>query len=164
MMNTETEAETEAEARTTWWHGSRRWVAPVAVVVAIVLVVGYLVLGRQASADTTMPQSSEMESSLGIRFSRVAVVGDGGLVTLSYVVLDQEKAYRFQTDVQHPPSLHSEARTGGTRRVSLMRQGHILRAGQTYYLVYENTAEALRSGETMSLTYGGTTLRHVPVL
>ena len=155
---------TEAEARRTWWQGSRRWAAPVAVVVALLLVVSYLLLSRVASADTTMPASSEMESSLGIRFSRVAVVGDGGLVTLSYVVLDQEKAFRFQTDVEHPPSLHSEARTGGTHRVSLMRQGHNLRAGQTYYLVFQNTAGAIRSGELADIEYGSMHLRHVPVL
>jgi hypothetical protein len=134
------------------------------VAAALILLAGYLVLGRRAAADTTMPQSSEMESSLGVRFSRVAVVGDGGLVTLSYVVLDQEKAFRFQTDVEHPPSLHSEARTGGTRRVSLMRQGHNLRAGQTYYLVFQNTAGAIRSGELADIEYGSMHLRHVPVL
>jgi len=158
MMNT------EAAVRTTWWRGSRRWAVPVAVVTVLILVLGYLLLSREASADPTMPQSSQMESSLGIRFSRLAVVGDGGLVTLSYVVLDQEKAYRFQTDVEHPPSLHSEARTGGTHRVSLMRQGHNLRAGQTYYLVFQNTAGALRSGELADIEYGSMHLRHVPVL
>lgn len=158
MMNT------EAEVRTTWWQGSRRWAVPVAVVTALILVLGYLLMSREASADTTMPQSSEMESSLGVRFSRLAVVGDGGLVTLSYVVLDQEKAYRFQTDVAHPPSLHSEARQGGTQRVSLMRQGHNLRAGQTYYLVFQNTSGALRSGELADIEYGSMHLRHVPVL
>jgi hypothetical protein len=159
-MNTDTDTET----RTPWRQRSRRWLVPVAVVVTIVLLAAYLLLTREASAGTAMPQSSQMESSLGIRFSRVAVVGDGGLVTLSYVVLDQEKAFRFQTDVEHPPSLHSEARTGGTHRVSLMRQGHNLRAGQTYYLVFQNTAGAIRSGELADIEYGSMHLRHVPVL
>jgi hypothetical protein len=160
MMNT------EVEVRTTRWPGSRRWTAPVALVLAaaLVLMAGYLLVGLKAAAGTTMPQSSEMESALGIRFSRVAVVGDGGLVTLSYVVLDQEKAFRFQTDVEHPPSLHSEERTGGTHRVSLMRQGHNLRAGQTYYLVFQNTAGAIRAGELADIEYGSMHLRHVPVL
>ena len=40
-----------------------------------------------------------MEDALGIRISRVAVVGDGGLITMSYVVLDAEKAAKFQLDV-----------------------------------------------------------------
>ena len=111
-----------------------------------------------------MPRSADFENLTGVRISRVAVVGDGGLVTVFYVVLDPEKATRFQADRDHPPRLSSEARDGGTQRASIMRAGHAMRAGQTYYLVYENTADALRPGETMSLTYGGTTLRHVPVL
>jgi hypothetical protein len=105
-----------------------------------------------------------MEDALGVRFSRVAVVGDGGLLTVSYVVLDAEKATRFQSDSTHPPVLRSEAREGSTRRVSLMKQGHNLRAGQTYYLVYENTAGALRPDEQVTIEDGALRLRHVPVL
>jgi hypothetical protein len=45
-----------------------------------------------------------------------------------------------------------------------MRAGHLMRAGQTYYLVYENTNGAIRSGEHVTITYGGQSLRHVPVL
>ena len=59
-----------------------------------------------------VPQSAAMEDALGVRFSRVAVVGDGGLLTVSYVVLDAEKATRFQSDTTHPPVLRSEARDG----------------------------------------------------
>jgi hypothetical protein len=94
----------------------------------------------------------------------VAVVGDGGLITLTYVVLDAEKATRFQAGTTDPPVLRSESRTGGTSRVSLMRQGHNLRAGQTYYLVYQNTKGAVRAGEKVTVTKDGLTLAHVPVL
>jgi hypothetical protein len=96
--------------------------------------------------------------------SRVAVVGDGGLVTLSYVVLDVDKASRFQADTKHPPVLRSEARDGSTSRVSIMRQGHINRAGATFYFVYQNTGGALRAGEDVTIEYAGLRLEHVPVL
>ena len=105
-----------------------------------------------------------MEKLTGVRFSRVAVVGDGGLVTVFYIVVDPEKATRFQADRNHPPHLTSEDRRGGTSRSSIMRAGHLMRAGQTYYLVYENTRGAIRSGEEISISYGGITLRHMPVL
>ena len=150
--------------------GTRRSVQVllVGLVVAALLLAGAVVahnlLGGRAQASRLMPQSSEMETALGVRFSRVAVVGDGGLVTLSYVVLDPEKATRFQSDIAHPPVLRSEARTGGTHRVSLMKQGHSMRAGQTYYLVFENTAGALRPEESITIDYGTLHLRHVPVL
>ncbi|TDO48290.1 hypothetical protein EV651_12356 [Kribbella sp. VKM Ac-2571] len=135
-------------------------------VLAIALVAGILVgLRVWSSADAgTFPQSSAIEQQYGVRFSRVAVVGDGGLITLTYVVLDSEKATRFQSDVGHPPELRSEARDGGTKRVSVMKQGHTLRAGQTYYLVYQNTKGALRHGEQTSIHVGDLVLAHAPVL
>jgi hypothetical protein len=149
------------------WH--RHWVAVLLLVATIVLAgvaasVAGIVHVRSTHHSRTMPHSAAMEANLGVRFSRVAVVGDGGLITVSYVVLDSEKAGRFQSDVAHPPVLTSEARPVSTKRVSLMKQGHTLRAGQTYYLVYENTRGALRHGEQVTLGYGPLRLKHVPVL
>ena len=140
-----------------------------ALVLALVLLLGgylahNLLGGRAEASRMSMPQSSAMEDRFGVRFSRVAVVGDGGLVTLSYVVHDAEKATRFQSDLAHPPTLVSEARNGSTHRVSVMKQGHTLRAGQTYYLVFENTAGALHPDELVTIEKAGLRLRHVPVL
>ena len=123
-----------------------------------------LLLRTAAAASRPVPQSAAMESALGVRFSRVAVVADGGLITVSYVVLDAEKAQRFQADTTHPPVLNSEARQLSTQRVSLMKQGHTLRAGQTYYLVYQNTRGALRSDELTRINVGSLELGHFPVL
>jgi hypothetical protein len=138
-----------------------------AAVLAIALVVGILVGVRvwsSADAAGTFPQSAAIEQQYGVRFTRIAVVGDGGLITLTYVVLDSEKASRFQSDVAHPPELRSESRDGGTKRVSVMKQGHSLRTGQTYYFVYQNTKGALRHGEKASINLGALTLPHAPVL
>ena len=136
-------------------------------VLGIALVAGLLVglkLWSGSGEPSSFPQSTAIEQQYGVRFSRIAVVGDGGLITLTYVVLDSEKAGRFQSDVQHPPVLVSEARDGNTKRVSVMKQGHSLRAGQTYYLVYQNTKGALRHGEKASIQLGDLVLRHAPVL
>ena len=163
---------TETAARPAVWTtrtgAALRWPARVAALALVLVLVGLLghnvLVSRTAPAGRPVPQSAAMEDALGVRFSRVAVVGDGGLVTLSYVVLDAEKASAFQSDVTHPPLLRSESRTGSTQRVSLMRQGHALRAGQTYYLVYQDTRGALRSGDAVSIVKGSLTLAHVPVL
>jgi hypothetical protein len=135
-------------------------------VLAVALVAGGLVAVKLwASSDpAAFPQNSSIEEKYGVRFSRVAVVGDGGLITLTYVVLDSEKATRFQSDVQHPPELRSEDRDGGSKRVSVMKQGHSLRSGQTYYLVYQNTKGALRHGEKATIRLGDLSLLHAPVL
>ncbi len=101
---------------------SRDGRARTALAVVAVLVVAVLgLLGARAlragddDPGRPVPQSAEMETALGVRISRVAVVGDGGLVTLSYVVLDVDKASRFQADTKHPPVLRSEARDGSTQ-------------------------------------------------
>jgi len=140
-----------------------RWIAALVAALLVALVVSNL-SGSRAQATSVMPQNAAMESALGVRFSRVAVVGDGGLITVNYVVLDSEKASRFQSDRAHVPVLTNERRGGSTTRVSLMKQGHTLRAGQTYYLVYENTGGALRPGDPISIDDGALHLRHVPVL
>lgn len=140
-----------------------QWIVAAVVAILLALIVANIVQSR-AQASSVVPQNAAMESALGVRFARVAVVGDGGLVTVNYVVLDSQKASRFQDDRAHAPVLHSEARDGGTTRVSLMKQGHDLRPGQTYYLVYEDTAGALRAGEQVTITVGDLELRHVPVL
>ena len=147
-------------------RGSRplaRWVVLAILAVLMALIISNLVQSR-ALASHAVPQNAAMEKALGVRFSRVAVVADGGLITVSYVVLDPEKASRFQLDSAHPPVLHSEARGLSTQRVSLMKQGHTLRAGQTYYLVYQNTRGALKPNELVSIDSGALHLRHVPVL
>lgn len=146
---------------------SRRTVLRVAGLVVLLVVVTLVARGLLAARGDTarvVPQSSAMEATFGVRFSRVAVVGDGGLVTVSYVVLDTAKATTFQSDTAHPPVLRSEARGASTVRVAMMRQGHALRAGATYYLLYQNTAGALRSGEEVTIERSGLSLPHVPVL
>lgn len=142
-----------------------RWAVAVVVtiVVLVTVVMGGLARSR-AAADGGVPQDAAIEAALGVRFSRVAVVGDGGLIVVSYVVLDAEKATRFQSDTAHPPVLVSEARDLSTKRVSLMKQGHNMRPGQTYYLVYENTGGALRPDERVSIETDSLQLHHVPVL
>jgi hypothetical protein len=146
-------------------HGRRGQVIGVVLVLSLLALLGYNLTSTGASSvgSHKMPQNAAMEDQLGIRFSQVAVVGDGGLVTLTYVVLDSEKASKFQNDVAHPPILKSEVRKGSASRVSLMKQGHTLRAGQKYYLVYQNPADLVRHNEKIEIDYGKLTLKHVPV-
>jgi hypothetical protein len=149
------------KARRGWF---RRVVILIAVLAVGLAAAGFAVAKVASSGSDKFPQSAAIENQYGVRFSRIAVVGDGGLITLTYVVLDSEKATRFQADVQHPPELKSEDRDGGTKRVSVMKQGHSLRAGQTYYLVYQNTKGALRHGEKATVQLGSLSLPHAPVL
>src|SRR5690349_14955870 len=92
--------------------------------------------GAFAEPYYTVPHDGKMESSLGVRFTQAAVVGDGGLVEIRYTVLDAQRASAFQNDVQHPPVLKNERTGKSAWRTALMKQGHQLRPGQTYYVLY----------------------------
>ena len=140
-------------------HRPRRRIQVVALLVVALLgtVVVHNLSVRPAQAEPVVPTSAALEDALGVRFSRVAVVGDGGLVEVSYLVLDSEKATRFQSRTAEPPVLANVATGSSTKRVSLMKQGHSLRVGQTYYLVYRDSG-VLRSGDQASLTAQGIAL------
>ncbi|PKW25476.1 hypothetical protein [Phycicoccus duodecadis] len=143
--------------------GRLRWLVALAVV--IVVAVGALVVltRHPSSAGAPMPSNAAMEQAFGVRFTRVAVVADGGLVQVNYLCLDPSKASEFQSDTAHPPVLASESRAARTAVVALMKKGHAMTAGQTYYFVYRNSGVVQRD-EFASLTYGGRTLAHIPVL
>jgi hypothetical protein len=150
--------------RATLLAGTSRRVQVIAL--AVLLALGGLVVHNllaSSAADPVVPTSAAMENVLGVRFSRVAVVGDGGLVEVSYLVLDSEKATRFQSRTADPPVLTNLGSGRTTKRVSLMKQGHQLRNGQTYYLVYLNSG-VLKPGDRAEITSQHQTLTGVPVL
>ncbi|MFD2764983.1 hypothetical protein [Micromonospora eburnea] len=129
------------------------------VAVSIVRFGGY----ADARQGYTVPQDGQLESALGIRFTQAAVVGDGGLVELRYVVLDTQKASAFQNDTKHPPRLRNERSGKLAWRTALMKQGHELRPGQSYYLLYLNNDNAIKRGDKIEVTSGQRRLAHVPV-
>ena len=147
--------------------GQSPWPLRLLLVALSATLVSVLVLrgqSAQAGKKYDVPQNAQMESSLGIRFTQAAVVADGGLVEIRYTVLDTDKATTFQNDVHHPPVLYSGKRSGSPLyRTALMKQGHNLRPGQTYYILYLNNHQAVRSGETLEIDAGGGKLASVPV-
>ncbi len=143
----------------------RRRIQVIALVV--VLALGYLVVHNviaraSAAGASTMPANTAMEDALGVRFSRVAVVGDGGLVQVSYVILDTDKATRFQDDRANLPILTNVDTDAATRRVALMKQGHSLPVGQTFYFVYNNNG-TVHPGDLAALASQGMTLSGIRV-
>ncbi len=141
----------------------RRLMMGVVAIVVLGVAAVVLLTRHPSSAGAPMPTNAAMEQSLGIRVTRVAVVGDGGLVQVNYLCLDPSKASTFQSDTTHPPVLTSEDRGTRTSTVALMKKGHTMTAGQTYYFVYRNS-DAVHDDEFASLSYSGMTLAHIPVL
>ncbi|MEN3305193.1 MAG: hypothetical protein V7603_1395 [Micromonosporaceae bacterium] len=126
-----------------------------------------LMLRFGSSADAIprydVPHDGQLESATGVRFTQAAVVADGGLVELRYVVLDTQKASAFQNDTRHPPTLRNERSGKFAWRAALMKQGHELRPGQSYYLLYLNNQGAIKRGDKIAIDAGQRHLQHVPV-
>jgi hypothetical protein len=136
----------------------------VLLVAALVTAVTLRFVGSAVAAPRyDVPHDGQLEASLGIRFSQAAVVADGGLIELRYIVLDTQKASAFQNDTKHPPTLRSERNGKVAWRPALMKQGHELRPGQTYYLLYLNNAGAIKRGDKIEIDSGQGRLQHVPV-
>jgi hypothetical protein len=127
----------------------------------VVLVRFTGIAGARPGPD--VPQDGRMEGALGVRFTRAAVVADGGIVELRYIVLDTQKGSAFQNDVKHPPVLKNEKNGKVAWRTALMKQGHELRPGQTYYILYLNNQNAIRRGDRIRIEAGPHRLAHVPV-
>ena len=149
--------------------GHNRWIFRALVVLLAVacVVAGSWTLrpgSARAGGRYDVPHSAAMEAKLGIRVVQASVVADGGLVELRYTVLDTGKATTFQNDVHHPPVLRGSKHTGTPLyRTALMKQGHDLRPGQTYYILYMNNGGAVHPGDTLTIDAAGVILPGVPV-
>ena len=145
------------------------WVLRVLLVILALAFVSSLALRFGAASATAdkhyrVPESARLESVLGVRFTQAALVGDGGLIELRYTVLDTEKATKFQSDTQHPPVIYSERdHSAPVYRTALMKQGHNLRPGQNYFILYQNNHDVVRRGDTVEIDAGPGHLTGVPV-
>jgi hypothetical protein len=145
------------------------WGFRVLLVVLALAFISSLALRFGAASATAdkgyrVPQSPRLESLTGIRVTQASLVGDGGLIEVRYTVLDTQKASRFQSNTQHPPVIYSERdRSAPVYRTALMRQGHDLRPGQSYFILYQNNHGVVHRGDTVEIDAGDGRLTSVPV-
>ena len=78
-------------------------------------------------------------------------------------MLDTQKGSAFQNDTKHPPLLKNERNGKTAWRAALMKQGHELRPGQSYYILYLNNANAIKRGDNIEIQAGPHKLAHVRV-
>lgn len=122
-----------------------------------------LVQASPAHKRPSVPQDSEVEGKSGIRVTRVSLAADGGLLDVRYIVLDPTLATRWTGNTDKPPIMNNERTNSRFDRVAAMREGHDLRPGQTYYLIYLNKAGDVKRGDRIDLQIAGSTLTGVPV-
>jgi hypothetical protein len=125
------------------------------------------ILARQDASATgssgSTPTSRTVEAASGIRVLGAHVVGSGGIVELTYQVLDPAKASIVEGDVNRTP-LITDASSGDTLHdTAAMRHGHNMRPAGTYFLLYYNKGKTVVPGDHIDVTINGTTLNDVPV-
>jgi hypothetical protein len=122
------------------------------------------------AGGTSVPTSSAIESSWGIRFTAVNLIADSGMVELRYEVVDSSKGGRIHRDrtLADLPTLIAEP--GGRQVTSHDLMFHIHRGvtahdeGRAYSIVYGNANDALRPGSFVTIKMAdGLTLKHFPV-
>jgi hypothetical protein len=108
-----------------------------------------------------VPASAEVvEAQWGIRITHIAVLADGGLIDFRFQVIDPDKAAPLFS-LDNRPILIVEA-TG--RRVESLYHplhSHTIVAGQSQYILYNNTGGAIQSGAAVSVLLGDVRLEHI---
>ncbi len=137
------------------------------VVLGVLLITGGLIGWRnyvsthQNWVPGTMPVSEEIEEKFGVRFTFLAVTAGGGMVELRYRVVDEDKAANFGHFTETAPLLISEE-NGDFVDVTIMGlHNHRVEPGRTYYILYRNTKNALKSGYPVTIAIGDLQLKHV---
>jgi len=116
-----------------------------------------------AALERTVVSDAELADRIGVQIVHVAVTGGGGLVDLRYKVVDPDKAVAVH-DAVYPPTIIDDA-TGIVVDQLLMGHSHTgsFRAGQTYYLIFENPGNLVQRGSTVSVLLGDTQIDNVDV-
>ena len=111
-----------------------------------------------------MPASPAIEEKYGVQFTFLAVTADGGLIDLRYRVVDAGKARSFGHYTETAPLLVSEDTGLMVQTTAMGLHNHRVETGYTYYILYRNTASAIKSGSKVTIQVGDLKLEHVPAL
>jgi hypothetical protein len=162
--------------RRRWGSRRDRLLGTLAGVLVTLLVVGVAAWlphrsGGAEAAGTAVPVAWQrpvvspagLAERSGVKLTRLAVTGGGGLLDLRYQVVDPDKAVALHGR-QVPPALVDE-RTGLVVNELLMNHSHhgTYKAGVTYYLVFNNPGNWLRRGAMVTVLLGDAEVQHVVV-
>ena len=139
---------------------SRVLLVVVLALLAVAVGVG-LALRPAAPGSIPVPLNPAVEARWGIRVMQVAATADGGLVDFRFVVLDPEKASEMMSSVDNLPVLRPDGSTTLINSAAQMGAHTVLRAGQTYFLLYRDTSGAIRRGTSLTVQFGDLSIDHV---
>jgi hypothetical protein len=117
--------------------------------------------GSEAQARVPgIPLSQEIEDKFGVRFTFLAVIADGGMVDLRFRIIDPAKAANFGHYTETSPRLIAED-TGLAVDTTIMGlHHHEMEVGRVYYILYRNTANAIKPGELVTIAIDDMQIEH----
>jgi hypothetical protein len=107
--------------------------------------------------------AQELPERLGVRLTRVAVTGGGGLLDLRFQVVDPEKAAAIHNP-RTPPALVGEP-SGLFLDQLLMGHSHSgsFKTAVTYYLIFVDDGNLVQRGNKVTVLLGNVEVEHVTV-
>jgi hypothetical protein len=119
--------------------------------------------GTPISYERTVVSAEELANKLGVRITRVAVTGGGGLIDVRIQVIDPDKAAIIHED-DNPVILVDEP-SGLVADQLLMGHSHTsdFLPGVSYYFVLENPGNLFTPGANVSVLLGDVQLEHFTV-
>ena len=146
----------------------QRRVAFLAALVTLAVVATSLMVSawvhRPVPYARDAPATAAFEDQTGLRLLRVAPSGAGGLVAISYQVLEPSKAADAFGEAQIP--LIIDEATGRTLANPLMGHvmgHHAMKEALTYSTVLEDPSHLVRPGGFVTVVVGDVRLEHVVV-
>jgi len=117
--------------------------------------------GPEAQAlEPGIPLSQEIEDRFGVRFTFMAVIADGGMVDLRFRIIDPAKAANFGHYTETSPRLIAED-TGLSIDTTVMGlHHHDMEVGRVYYILYRNTANAIKPGDLVTIAIDDMQIEH----
>ena len=132
-----------------------KYTLPAVLIAALVVLAAWF--GWQAARGVQLPgtpaSAEVVEAQWGIRIQHIGVSADGGLIDFRFVVVDPDKAVPLLS-VENRPRLFVE--DSGAMVDSLMHppHSHEPTAGQSHFLLYNNTGGAIQRGASVSVLLG----------
>jgi hypothetical protein len=145
-------------------HRARRLprrVNPVAAVLLAIAVglVGWTVLALRPAAGpapagtTRMPSSPEIEDAYGVRFTGAYLTAAGGMVELTYQVIDADKSVAVHED-EFTPVIVADGTTYDKPGLEGHGHGADFVAGRSYFDLLANVGGGLEVGDTVTIRVG----------
>ncbi len=130
-------------------------------VVMLLGVVGWRIGASMPASIPGLPATeAEIADKWGVRVTHIAVLADGGLIDFRFQVLDPEKAGPVM-EVDTRPHLYVEKTGQEVSSLYHIMHNHGIPAGESHYLIYNNSNGAIKRGEAVSVVFGTMRLEHI---